>query len=146
MRAIFLEDGTKVEISNESYEALQKAVPKPVWEDVIKKKMPENKLANLTFSGWGDNANRYWLNNKQSKKEFEIYLRMLLWKDTYDKDFVPDWKDKTQIKFYIHYHHYLKEWVWNGSSEVQRIMQVYVSSQEKAEQMIKDLKSIGIIN
>ena len=106
--------------------------------------MPEINLANFAFSGWGG-SKQSWLNNEQSEKEFNIYLHMLLWKETYDKDFVPDWKDISQEKYYVYYNRFNKRWVWDCAYLDLINMQVYVSSEEKAEQMIKDLKSIGVL-
>jgi hypothetical protein len=144
MKTIILEDGTKVEISDESYEALQKAVQKPVWKDVAKERMPVNNLANITFSGFGG-SKQSWLNNEQSQKEFDIYLHMLLWKETYDKDFVPDWEDVLEYKWYIYYDNYPKCWTVAYWTKYQENMQVYVSTEEKAKQMLEDLKSIGVL-
>ena len=86
-----------------------------------------------------------WMNNEQSQKEFEIYLHMLLWKDTYDKDFEPDWGYGDQKNWFIYYNHYSKRWAVDYYYKYQKVMQVYVSSEEKANQMIEDLKSIGVL-
>ena len=143
MKTIILEDGKKVNISDESYEALKKSVQKPVWKNVVGERMITKVSMNF-FSGWC--SDRFsWLYNEQSQKEFEIYLHMLLWKDTYDKDFVPDWENGDQKKWYIYYNHIEKHWTVDCWSKYQENMQVYVSSEEKAEQMLKDLESIGVL-
>lgn len=143
MKTITLENGTKVQISDESYEALQKAVQKSVWKDVVKERAPSKVNMNF-FSGWYS-YDFSWINNAHAQKEFNIYLYMLLWKETYDKDFEPDWEDNQQKKYYVSYSHYYKRWIIDYSYLERRNMQVYVSSEEKVEQMLKDLQSIGVL-
>ena len=144
MKTITLENGTKVQISDESYQALQKAVQKPVWKDVVRKRMLSGLAMDFFYDCGSDKYS--WLNNEQSQKEFEIYLHMLLWKETYDKDFVPDWEDDNQQdKWYVSYSNHHKRWVIDYNYLERRNMQVYVSTREKAEQMIEDLKSIGVL-
>ena len=142
MKTITLENGTKVQISDESYQALEKAVQKPVWKDVVKEKMPNIYVAS-NFQSWDGSYS--WLNNKQSQKEFGIYLHMLLWKETYDKDYKPDWEDVLEYKWYIYYDNYSKCWTVAYWTKYQENMQVYVSTEEKAKQMLEDLKSIGVL-
>jgi predicted ATPase len=132
MKTITLENGAKVQISDESYKALQEAV-KSSFKDVVKAQLPSFSTQVKMFEGWSSPAFQ-WLNNPQSQKEFNIYLHMLLWKETYDKDFVPDWEDYGQTKWRLactfrHHHN----------------MQVYVSTEEKALQMLEDLKAVGVI-
>lgn len=143
MKTITLENGTKVQISDESYQALQKAVQKPVWKDVVMDRM----LSKTSMDYFGDyGSDRFsWLNNEQSQKEFEIYLHMLLWKDTYDKGYEPNWEDEYREKWSIYYKHNYKKWGVYAAYSYQEILQVYVSSKEKANQMIEDLKSIGVL-
>ena len=141
MKIIILEDGTRVEISNESYEALQKAATKPVWKNIVSEKMLLKSTMEV-FKNWGTKEDRSWLNNKQSQKEFEIYLHMLLWKSIYDKGFVPNWEDNN-YKYYLVL--YRNNYFIASTRNSKHIMQVFVSSREKAVQMLEDLKSIGII-
>ena len=142
MKTITLENGTKVQISDEEHKRLEN-LQKPVWKDVVRERMLSELSMDFFYHYGSDRFS--WRNNATSQKEFGIYLHMLLWKETYDKDFEPDWEDLDQKKYFIFYYHYKIKLVCDYTFGVQQIMQVYISTEEKAEQMLEDLKSIGVL-
>jgi len=141
MKKITLENGKTIEISEESYEALVEAAKTPRFEDVVKERMFSDEMKRL-FTGWTSGGFACWLNDKQMQKDWQVFLHMLLWKKTYDADFVPDWSTTAQ-KWYV-----VKEygdWGVLCSVALKMPMTVYLSTEEKARQMSEDLKRIGVI-
>ena len=142
MKTITLENGTKVQISDEEHKRLEN-LQKPVWKDVVRERMLSELSMDFFYHYGSDRFS--WRNNATSQKEFGIYLHMLLWKETYDKDYKPDWEDVLEYKWYIYYDNYSKCWTVAYWTKYQENMQVYVSTREKAKQMLEDLKSIGVL-
>ena len=138
MKTITLENGETRQVSEEKYQEL--LALRLDFAKVVEKRMMNFQ----TFTDWKTKAYS-WLINQQSREEFNIYLHMLLWKETYDKEFVPDWEDNGQIKWYIYYIHTLNDFVIDWGYTRRFNMQVYVSSRKKAEQMLNDLKAVGVI-
>jgi hypothetical protein len=132
-----LENGETRQVSEEKYQEL--LALRPDFKEVVKERMPTLEPFNVWLA-----KDYSWLDNEQSQKEFEIYLYMLLWKETYDKDFVPDWENSNQQQkwclFYVD-----GKWITEFTYIWHQNMQVYVSTQAKAKQMLEDLKAVGVI-
>lgn len=140
MKKITLENGKVVEISEESYQALAESVKEPSFKEVVEEyNLPVTQITTTTFKPKGLPI------SKKELDEIQIYWHMLLWKSIYDADFEPDWEDRNQRKYYIYLDNSCKRWFVEIGWRHQFNMQVYVSSEEKAEKMLEDLKSIGVI-
>lgn len=138
MKTITLENGEIRQVSEEKYQELLKLEPN--FAEVVKERMPTFAPFNVWLQ-----KDYCWLDNDQSQEEFQIYLHMLLWKETYDKDFVPDWENGDQAKWFIYYDNVGKKWLTIDCCYTKHNMEVYVSSRAKAEQMLEDLKAVGVI-
>ena len=136
MKTKTLENGETRQVSEEKYQEL--LALRLDFAKVVEKRMMNFQ----TFTDWKTKAYS-WLINQQSREEFNIYLHMLLWKETYDKDFVPDWENYGQTKWFVYF--YTNEWRLACTFRHHHNMQVYVSTEAKAEQMLADLKKIGVI-
>jgi hypothetical protein len=138
MKTITLENGETRQVSEEKYQEL--LALRPDFAEVVKERMP---TIVAPFNVWLQ-KDYSWLDNDQSQEEFQIYLHMLLWKETYDKDFVPDWENSNQQQkwclFYVD-----GKWITDFTYIWHQNMQVYVSTQAKAKQMLEDLKAVGVI-
>ena len=116
-------------------------IKQPSFEDEYEKVREFIKRrAGMLFKGW---AKQLWLNDEQAHNEMMIYLSMKYWKSLYDNEFEPVFKGYNQKKFYLE--QFNGKWEVNEAWEMKHNMQVYVLSREKANQMFKDLKSVGVI-
>lgn len=86
MRTITLENGKTVEISEESYKALEDAVREVKWHEIYEKYLIEREDTDLSFN-------------------IEIKLaairKLLITARHLNSDWKPDWKDKQQEKWGI---------------------------------------------
>jgi hypothetical protein len=146
MKKITLENGKVVNISEESYNELVNAVKEPSFKDVVEERMLSKDAGFYAmFSEWGTCGEFVWLNNSKMQKDWVIFLHMMLWKDTYDKYFEPDWENSKQFKYSVDCTELSQNWDFDMVLTFKKPMTVYLSSKEKVLQMIKDLKEIGVI-
>lgn len=82
---------------------------------------------------------------EEQNRELKLYLYMLLWKDTFCKDYNAYFDIREEIKYHITWSGTKEGYIVSHSRFIKRNMQVYLPTYELAEQMLQDLKDVGVI-
>ena len=72
---------------------------------------------------------------EQVAEKFKILLKLERYHDMFCPDFVPDWDNAYQEKYYVYYDTYKKQWGWGCLLGYNRSEVTYFDSKETAEKV-----------
>lgn len=154
MKKITLENGTVVEISDESYEALAKGVKtKKPWRAQLSSayyiitdnlRAMQTREDGDTIDGLRYLTGNYYRTEEEAKKALERQKAIgRVTRCIYELNdgWEPDWSDEYQAKYGIGYDHKYENFYchWRGCGHIQMTLP-YMATEEIADQIITEMK------